>query len=210
MYQYNFQKRPEMLEFVPTHCKRILEVGCGDGSFAVQLKHDRQAEVWGIEIHKEISDIAATKLDKVVCGNFIDIIGELPQQYFDCIVFNDVLEHFIDPFSILEKIKPLMTSNGFVVSSLPNFRYVGNLMEIIIKKELQYKDSGILDTTHYRFFTQKSIIRMFNEHGYSVLKSHGVNATKSLKVKLFNLFFFNFFSDIPYLQIATLAQIKTY
>jgi 2-polyprenyl-3-methyl-5-hydroxy-6-metoxy-1,4-benzoquinol methylase len=210
LYQYNFQKRPEMLAFIPGNCNRILEVGCGDGSFSVQLKEQRNAEVWGVEIHKEVADIASKKLDKVICGNFVDHLNEIPKQYFDCIVFNDILEHFTDPFLILEKIKSLLVSNGYIVSSLPNFRYIGNLMEILIEKDFQYKDSGILDLTHYRFFTKKSIVRMFEDHGYTVLKSYGVNPTKSIKVKLFNLLFFNFFSDTPYIQIATLAQYKTY
>jgi len=199
-----------MLDFVPETCLKILEVGCGDGSFLVQLKDRAGTEVWGVEIHEESALIASKKLDRVICDNFLQILDSntLPVKYFDCIIFNDVLEHFPDYTVILSKIKIYLAPNAFVVTSLPNFRYVGNLWEIIIAKDFHYKSSGVLDYTHYRFFTMKSINRMFSDMGYSIVRSSGINPTKSIKVKLLNLFTLNFFSDIPYLQIATIAQIK--
>ncbi len=199
-----------MLDFVPKSCLKILEVGCGDGSFSVQLKERSGTEVWGIEMHAESAAIASQRLDKVICDNFLELLesGKLPSTYFDCIVFNDVLEHLPDYDLILMQIKRILVPAGYVVTSLPNFRYVGNLWEIIIEKDFRYKDSGILDYTHYRFFTHKSIKRMYSDSGYEVRKSYGINPAKSLKVKLLNVFTFNFFSDIPFLQIATQAQLK--
>jgi len=209
-YSYVYQARKEMLDFVPESCGKILEVGCGDGAFSVQLKERVGTEIWGIEMHAESAVIASRNLDKVICGNFLELLEskKLPESYFDCVVFNDVLEHFPDYDYILSQIKRLLVPEGYVVTSLPNFRYVGNLWEIIIKKDFQYKSSGILDYTHYRFFTKKSISRMYADSGYTVMKSYGINPTKSLKVKLLNVFTFNYFSDIPYIQIATLAQLK--
>jgi 2-polyprenyl-3-methyl-5-hydroxy-6-metoxy-1,4-benzoquinol methylase len=197
-----------MLDFVPASCKVILEIGCGDGSFAEQLKIERNAEVWGVELNPDIASMAAKKLNKVLCGDLLELINELPVNYFDCIVCNDILEHFMHPAALLSELKKLLTPRGYITSSLPNFRYVGNLWEILVKKDFQYKTSGILDYTHYRFFTKKSIARMFSETGFNVIKSEGVNPTPSFKVKLFNILFLNHFADIPYMQIATLAQLK--
>jgi 2-polyprenyl-3-methyl-5-hydroxy-6-metoxy-1,4-benzoquinol methylase len=209
-YSYIYQSRKEMLDFVPETCLKILEVGCGDGSFAIQLKERKGTEVWGVEMHKESAEIATHRLDKVLCGNFIELmeLQKIPLNYFDCIIFNDVIEHFPNYDEILSEIKNLIKVSGYVVSSLPNFRYVGNLWEIIIQKDFRYKSSGVLDYTHYRFFTSKSILRMFNDAGFEVRKSYGINGTRSIKVRLLNLLTFNFFSDIYYLQIATLAQLK--
>jgi 2-polyprenyl-3-methyl-5-hydroxy-6-metoxy-1,4-benzoquinol methylase len=209
-YNYIYQSRKEMLDFVPKSCLKILEVGCGDGSFAIQLKDRKGSEVWGVEIHQQSAEKAVSRLDKVLIGNFLELIEsqKLPFNYFDCIVFNDVLEHFPNYDEILAEIKKLIKVDGYVVTSLPNFRYVGNLWEIILKKDFQYKSSGVLDYTHYRFFTQKSIQRMYTESGFEVRKSYGINGTRSMKVRLLNLLTFNFFSDIYYLQIATLAQLK--
>jgi len=199
-----------MLSFVPDECMKILEVGCGDGLFSVQLKNRKGTEIWGVEMHEESAKIAAQRLDKVILGEFLDSIesGRLPLNYFDCIIFNDVFEHFIGYDEILLKIKKILKTNAFVVTSLPNFRYVGNLWEIIIDKDFRYKPSGTLDYTHFRFFTMKSIKRLFEETGYEILRIEGINPTHSIKVKIFNILAFNFFSDIKYLQIATLARIK--
>ena len=73
-YHYIYQNRKEMLHFVPLTCMNILEVGCGDGSFSVQLKERKGIEVWGVEQHEESSTIARQRLDRVICGNFLDLI----------------------------------------------------------------------------------------------------------------------------------------
>ncbi|HPT14014.1 MAG TPA: class I SAM-dependent methyltransferase [Bacteroidales bacterium] len=207
-YAYNYLSRQEMLAFVPDSALKILEVGCGDGSFAVQLTTRKDSEIWGVEKHEYSAEIASGRLHKVISGDFESIIGsQLPVKYFDCIIFNDVLEHFHYPERVLIRIKELLVPHGFVVASIPNFRYVGNLLEILIKKDFQYKSSGILDYTHFRFFTQKSINRMFAESGYELKISKGINGTNSLKVKLFNIIILNYFSDIKFMQIGIQAQL---
>jgi SAM-dependent methyltransferase len=209
MYQYPYFQRKEMLDFVPLECKRILEVGCGDGGFSSFLKERAGVEVWGIEIHPGAAAIAGEKLDKVLCGDFVELLkSDLPGNTFDCIVFNDVLEHFLYPAEILTGLKRILVKGGYVVSSIPNFRYIGNLWEIIIDKEFQYKDAGILDVTHMRFYTEKSIVRLHESAGYKVFTCQGINPTRSIKVKLFNLLMLNFFRDIFFMQFATVAQVE--
>jgi 2-polyprenyl-3-methyl-5-hydroxy-6-metoxy-1,4-benzoquinol methylase len=209
-YQYIYQFRPEMLSFIPTDCRTFLEVGCSDGSFAEQLKNRPGAVVWGVEMHAGSAAIAETRLNHVFCGDFLQLTDSeiIPENHFDCIIFNDVLEHFTDYNIVLNRVRKLLRPRGFLVTSLPNFRYVGNLWEIIIDKDFRYKPSGILDETHYRFFTEKSIRRILEDAQFEVLKSHGVNGTNSFKVRLLNILTLNFFSDIRFLQIATLAQLK--
>lgn len=197
-----------MLAFVPDKVYKILEIGCGDGSFAVQLKTRKDSEIWGVEKHEHSAEMASGRLHKVISGDFESIIdSQLPSKYFDCIIFNDVLEHFYYPERVLMRIKQLLVPQGFVVASIPNFLYVGNLLEILIKKDFQYKSSGILDYTHFRFFTKKSISRMFSEAGYQIKISTGINGTNSLKVKLLNIIFLNYFSDIKFMQIGIQAQL---
>ena len=209
-YRYYFQKRPEMLSFIPKSCMRFLEVGCGDGSFSSQLKQKEGVEVWGVEMHPETGLAAQQLLDKVFIGDFETFLegNELPDSYFDCIIFNDVLEHFIDPHGILLKIKRILKPAGYITSSLPNFRYVGNLWEILVDGDFRYKDSGILDRSHYRFFTEKSIRAMYAQQGYEIQKISGINPTKSFKVRIVKWLSFNKLADIPFMQIATLVRLK--
>jgi len=118
---YNFQ-RPEMLELLPKTSKRILEVGCGQGTFAAQIKAYNDAEVWGIEFMPKEGEIAKTTLDKVFIGPVEDFINELPDNYFDAIYFNDVLEHLAYPDNVLRDLKIKLVDGGLIISSIPNIR----------------------------------------------------------------------------------------
>jgi 2-polyprenyl-3-methyl-5-hydroxy-6-metoxy-1,4-benzoquinol methylase len=204
---YYTNKREEMIKFIPTTCTKILEVGCGEGVFASVLKNKLNIEIWGVELSGESANKAKTILDKVIIADFTMIINTLPKKYFDCLVFNDVLEHIADPFSLLERIKILLKDGGYIVSSIPNVRYIGNLVELLFHKDWRYKDGGILDITHFRFFTQKSIIRMFHNAGYEIIRNEGINPTKSIKVKLLGLLSLGLFADTKYMQFATVARI---
>ncbi len=200
--------RPEMMDFIPCSAKTILDIGCGEGLFGRQLKQKINAEVWGIEIDKTAGALAQTKIDKVYIGDIVQLIDDIPNNFFDCIVFNDVLEHLVDPFYILLRIKDKLTKDGVVVSSIPNVRYFYTLKDLLIKKQWKYEDEGILDKTHLRFFTLLSIVEMFNSLDYEIRTIKGINPIKSWKLVLLNILSFGYLSDIKYLQFACVAKPK--
>ncbi|EKE07232.1 MAG: methyltransferase type 11 [uncultured bacterium] len=205
---YYTQTRPEMLKYIPDSAKKILDVGCGEGTFSKQLKEKNTREIWGIELDEKSAEIAKQKLDKVFVGDVNSLMDKLPDNYFDVIIFNDILEHLIDPYQILNKIKTKLTPEAIIVSSLPNVRYLLNLVNLIFKKQWKYEDSGILDKTHLRFFTEKSIIDMFDSLNYELVKIEGINSIESWKFKVFNFLTFGFFSDTKHLQFACVAKPK--
>src|ERR1700692_1395936 len=87
--EYYFERaRPEMLPFVPADCRRMLDVGCGTGTFGQMLKQTRDIEIWGLEPVKSAATKASTRLDHVINGTF-DPETALPVGTFDCVVFND-------------------------------------------------------------------------------------------------------------------------
>lgn len=198
--------RYEMIGFIPENAKKILDVGCGEGFFGYQLKREINAKIWGIEIDRTAAESAQKKLDKVMVGDISKKIVELPGTYFDCVIFNDVLEHLIDPFTILIRIKRKLSKNGLVISSIPNIRYYDQVKRFLLKKEWKYEDSGILDKTHLRFFTKKSIMDMFESTGYDILKLCGINPTKSKNYRILNFLLLGSISDMKYLQFACVAR----
>ena len=200
--------RQEMIDFVPKFAKRILDVGCGDGSFSSILKSKLNAEVWGVEINARLSHSTRCAFDKLIIGDIVQKIDELPLAFFDCVIFNDVLEHLADPFEVLNKTKNLLTKRGTVVSSIPNVRYCLVLKDLLINKQWSYTDGGVLDKTHLRFFTQKSILGIFEVLGYEVLSIKGINKRSSWKFILFNIMTLGFFSDSQYQQFACVAKLK--
>ena len=198
-----------MLPFIPSSAKKILEIGCGKGYFCEQLIAEGN-EIWGIEPDKDAAEIAGKKLYKVLNKKIGDAANELPDNYFDAIILNDVLEHLLFPWDDLKLLRSKLSNNGALVASIPNVRYIKNLYHVLINKNWEYTEAGILDSTHFRFFTKKSIISLFNKSGYTIEKIKGINKIKSTKYQLFFLlinvlFFFNH-SDTLYLQYAVSAK----
>jgi 2-polyprenyl-3-methyl-5-hydroxy-6-metoxy-1,4-benzoquinol methylase len=167
--------REEMAPFVPSDCRRMLEVGCGSGVFGRLLKQTRKIEVWGLEPVKSAAAKASDRLDHVVNGLFDPEI-ELPAGTFDCVVFNDVLEHMVAPEQALRYAKVLLTPGGTVVASIPNIRFLKVLWGLVVHGQWEYADDGVLDKTHLRFFTKSSIMKMFQSEGYSIENISGINA----------------------------------
>jgi len=204
---YYAGERHEILPFIPANSRIFMDIGCGSGNFGSLLKNRfTNATVWGSELNKRITDQAGEKLDKVISGDITTNLSELPDHYFDCITFNDSLEHITDPFTLLTAIKPKLSDTGVIVSSIPNVRYFDNLRDLIFKKQWKYVDAGILDRTHLRFFTGRSIIDMYQEAGYRIEAMAGINRTGNSKARALAKLTFGWLDDIQYLQFATRAK----
>jgi 2-polyprenyl-3-methyl-5-hydroxy-6-metoxy-1,4-benzoquinol methylase len=203
--------RHEMLDLIPEGASIILDVGCAIGGFGEILKSERSCEVWGVEINEQAASVAAQKLDKVICGAFDKSI-DLPINKFDCIIFNDVLEHLIDPYSALLHAKTLLRTGGKVIASIPNVRYFDNIWKLIVNRDWEYTQHGILDRTHLRFFTRRSIVRTFKDLNYNIESIKGINSLNVehphhwRKFRIINFIVGNRIEDMRYLQFAVVAS----
>lgn len=208
---YYANARQEMLQFIPDTAKVVLEVGCGEGKFSSFLV-ERGIETWAIEPNPQSASSARNKLHKVFTGSIDEKLSELPENYFDVVVMNDVLEHLTEPWEDIQKLKSKLKDQGVFVSSIPNVRYAKNLFNVLFKKDWKYTDDRILDITHYRFFTKKSIRRLFEENGYKVQKMKGINRTKSFAffpfAIMWNLVCLFTQLDVFFMQFATVASKK--
>jgi len=160
--------RHEVLPFVPGQCEAILDVGCGRGAFGELLKLQRpEARVSGIESVPDRAKQATERLDLVTCGSFP---YDLPAgEAFDCIVFNDVLEHLADPWQAINHARSVLSGgHGYVVASIPNVQHYSVSIKLLLRGEWHYVDAGILDRTHLRFFTKKSMRELFETQGFVV------------------------------------------
>lgn len=172
--QYFQANRGVMSGFLPATYARVLEVGCGGGGFYDHLR--QPCEVWGVEPNPGAARAAALKLDRVLVGRYDGLTDQLPDHYFDLIVCNDVIEHMDDHDAFLESIKKKMRPGGCIVGSIPNVRHLTALFKLLITKDWKYSESGILDRTHLRFFTEKSLRRTLSEHEYVIEKFSGVGS----------------------------------
>lgn len=202
--------RNEMLPFVPVTARRILEIGCANGRFSFLVKQRQDCESWGIELNPEAASVAASRLDKVITGDVAGAVNELPVDYFDCIVCNDILEHLPEPEKMLSTLKKYLVKGGVIVASIPNVRYLPVLYDLLFRKEWRYRDFGVLDKTHLRFFTRKSIARLFMSAGYGLSRIQGLRIQTPFVYSV--IFFFvsvvtlGYYRDTRFIQYACVAR----
>ncbi len=171
-------ERNEMVGYVPPGARRVLDVGCGNGSFGRELRSRRPGlSLWAVE--PDGDGVAAARgsgaYERVVLGGYPGVIGELPGGYFDCVFFNDVLEHLVEPGQALAATRSLLAPRGRVVASIPNVRCLDVVKPLVVSGDWRYEDYGLLDRTHLRFFTRSSMCRLFDEHGYEVASVEGIH-----------------------------------
>lgn len=198
---YRLGERPEILPFVPEQHARVLEIGCGQGGFWRSLNSN--AEIWGIEPDQASSEEAAQKAHKVFNGFYEEAHAHLPDNYFDLVICNDVIEHMPDHDQFFQYIAEKLSPNGQLVGSIPNIRHYRTIRALLFKKDWRYEDAGILDRTHLRFFTQKSLIRCFDENNYEIIKFSGINKARfKLFVLLMNIITLGNANDMKFLQFG--------
>lgn len=202
---YYSQSRPEIADLVPKNIRTILDIGCGECAFLKLIKELTGAETWGVEMIQKVAEKAKNQADNVFIGKIEDALNTLPWNYFDCITLNDVLEHLYDPYNVLKNLKKLLSNKGIIIASIPNVLHFSLLKRLILNQDWNYTDEGILDFTHIRFFTKKSIMRMFHEAGFELIKIKGIKANNSIK-EIFNILTFGFFSDCRYTQFVCIAK----
>jgi len=203
--------RAEMLDFLPKNAKKILDIGCGNGNFGKVAKEQlTKTEVYGIEPIEKAEKKAKEILDKTFCGLFNEelVHKHFQNTRFDAIFFNDVLEHIAEPWDTLKLASSILSKDGYIIASIPNILYYYEFIDMLKSKDWKYKDGGIFDITHLRFFTKKSIKRLFEETGFEIVQMNGLHPLKSKKFELLNLLTLKKYDEMRYMQWGVKARIK--
>ncbi len=157
------QREPESFN-APVH---ILEVGCACGATLLELKRRfPRAELYGIELDQGPASIAG-HFASISQANIEDSTLDYPENFFDYIIFGDVLEHLRDPGKVLERIKTHLKADGSIIASIPNVMHI-SVVKGLLSGYWTYENAGILDRTHLKFFTYQEILRMFQDCGYQI------------------------------------------
>lgn len=164
--------RNDILDLIPENLAKVLDIGCSTGALGEQIKETKRAQVFGIEVNEEMAKVAEDKLDRVIIGNVekIDLANYLAPKSFDCIIFADILEHLKDPWSVLRKAVKFLAKEGIIVASIPNVRHYTTILDLALKGYWPYRERGIHDRAHLRFFTLKNIEEMFQNAGLKIAR----------------------------------------
>jgi methionine biosynthesis protein MetW len=147
---------------------RVLDVGCGTGAVSVRIRDVAGATVLGVEPSAERA--AACRARGIETVEALFPSEAIPAGKFDAIVFTDVLEHLADPASALTAAKSLLAADGAVIASVPNVAHWSVRFDLLFGR-FDYKPYGIMDATHLRWFTRRSLGRLFESCGFRVERS---------------------------------------
>ncbi len=157
--------RPEVRDLVPAGARQILDIGCGAGALGASLKQRQRCHVTGIEAVPEAATAARAHLDDVRSGDAFEELAALPLEHFDTIILADMLEHVADTDGLLSLARERLAPSGRLVLSIPNVRHWSVLMPLLAGR-WDYREAGILDRTHLRFFTRHSMREALEQNGF--------------------------------------------
>ncbi len=164
---YENQGNPGLLALLPDMVIRVLDVGCGAGDNARLLAATGRS-VDGITL-SESEAITARQ----VCGSVLvhDLEAGLPPQVtntYDAIVCSHVLEHLRWPDRLLKEVRELLPSKGVLLVALPNVLFYKNRWRLLTG-HFDYEESGLMDASHFRWFTYATSRRLLESSGFEVL-----------------------------------------
>ena len=163
---------PDLLGILEPTTRKVLEVGCMSGALAREFKKVApQVFYVGVEIDKSYAELAKKHCDSVYTLN----IDDAPDYFWqlqssvEAWIFGDVLEHLKDPWRVLSKIHQVIPKNGYIAACIPNAQHWSIQAKLSVG-DFRYEDSGLLDRTHLRWFTRRTIYEMFENNGFKVVQ----------------------------------------
>ena len=148
--------------------KRVLDIGCATGYLA-RLLSKQDCTVVGIDINAEAVEAAREHCEQAICADVeaAPLSTLVSEKSFDVVVCGDVLEHLTNPGRLLEEIRSVLDDDGYVVASFPNVAH-GAVRLALVNGQFDYQEEGLLDDTHLRFFTLKSVDELLLGAGYRI------------------------------------------
>ncbi len=148
------------------------------------LIQSKQQDKRYIDTHKPINANPIRDFISPTSEKILEIttenIDNFPDNYYDCAILDKTIGTFHDPQKILTKLRKKLNRNGYVIMTVPNFRYIKNLNQILFKKILKPKKEQI------RFFTRKVLFDLISESGYYLVTFKGLKPVNTLDYKIKN------------------------
>jgi methionine biosynthesis protein MetW len=153
--------------FMPSRV-RVLDVGCGTGSVTLIANRKRDNTVIGIEPDNQRADVARARGLTVYTG-FLDETFLAGHGPFDVVMASDVLEHTASPAELLKLMALAIKPDGIVLASVPNVAHWSVRLNLLMGR-FDYEPVGIMDATHLRWFTARTISSLFEQSGLQVIE----------------------------------------
>ena len=183
MTKKSIRKDWKLIEsFVDDHSK-ILDIGCGEGELIQLLEYNKNADIRGMEIDKNLAIKAISKGLSVVEGNADFDLVQFSDQSFDYVILSQTLQAMYNPRTVLNE---LLRIGAKAIVSFPNFGHWKIRLQLLISGKMPVTE-GIpyqwYETPNIHHFTIKDFQEMCKNLNIEIEKSIGLTS----KGKQFNL-----------------------
>jgi len=204
--------------------KRLLDVGCGDGSFTIELSSNFK-EVHAIDVQQDYINSFSQKIrnqNKYILHTMSACEMNFPKEYFDTVISIETIEHVSDLTSAVSELYRVLRRGGELIITCPNRLFPFETHGIMIwRKRIQTRIPLItwIPFLHNKFslaraFTVRRLDKMFNQLGFQrVAKDyiwptfeHGGNPFQLLFKPLFGLMRFGETSWIRFLGSSIIVK----
>ncbi|HXA31680.1 MAG TPA: bifunctional glycosyltransferase/class I SAM-dependent methyltransferase [Acidimicrobiales bacterium] len=174
------------------HCRppsRILDLGCSSGLLSERLKRMGH-HVTGVDVN-EIEEVTE-RTNAFVRADLNEGIPSEVGTGFDIVLAADVLEHVVNPGVLLSQVRDVLAPNGTALFCVPNIAHWYPRFRSTFGM-FGYDQRGILDSTHLRFFTRRSLAKLVERREFAIrriepvgvpLDALGVDGTKARTLRL--------------------------
>lgn len=153
------------------HCAgsaSVLDAGCSAGTIARELVK-AGAVVDGIEYDPEAAREAAAVCRRVLVGDLETVSLDFPLAAYDAVLLADVIEHLREPVAAMARLRPHLKPGGRLIVSTPNVaNWSSRLLHLAGRWD--YQERGLMDRTHLRFFTKRTLLAAVQAAGYRVVE----------------------------------------
>jgi 2-polyprenyl-3-methyl-5-hydroxy-6-metoxy-1,4-benzoquinol methylase len=151
----NFSDILPLQPYINVAHKKILDIGCGMGSFLEKLKENN--EVLGLEVSQDFRPFLAQKSIPCIIGELEDNVSSLPDSYYDLITFWDVFEHLYEPLKVLSLIKGKLSPHGIIINWTNNY------------------DDSISFIAELSYRLSFGLVKILMEHSFNRFSGHNYN-----------------------------------
>ena len=161
----------QLLELMPAGARTVVEVGCSSGALAREYKKiNPSCRYVGIDVMPQYLPLALRYCDAVHALNIEQADDAVLRDTLagDCWVFGDTLEHLVDPWALLSRIRKVIAGDGCIVACIPNAQH-WSVQARLSCGQFRYEESGLMDRTHLRWFTRTTMIDLFQASNFRIV-----------------------------------------
>lgn len=161
-----------LLDLIRCYSRRrgtLLDLGAAGGELGSALR-DHFDRTIGFEYNVDCVGELHGRFDQIVIAD-LERVKQLPSGV-DAIVLADVLEHLRDPKTALRLVRDALKDDGHAFISVPNIANITVRLGLLFGV-FEYRDRGILDHTHLRFYTMRTMRREIEKAGFRIIAVRG-------------------------------------